>query len=191
MGAHRLPFARGDDHPRVGNGDADKRDYLLEHLVGDPVVEHVRVDVHRGLHARNADGVRPHAVHGLQVLGVHDEPRELVAVALQAEEHTQPHVVDAALHGAVHGLGVPVVVALGAGGMKLLIALLVVRFLEQDVGTDLGLLQHAVLVHRGGGDVHVHAADGTVFVLDGVDGLHAFQDVLDGVALGVFAGLDG
>ncbi len=191
MGTHLFPLTRGDDHPGIGNGDADKRDYLLEHLVGDAVVEHVGVDVHRGLHARDADGVRPHAMHRLQMLGMHDKPRELVAVSLQAEEHAQTHVVDAAFHGTVHGLGVPVVVALGAGGVKLLVALLVVRFLEQDIGTDLGLLQHAVLVYRGGRDVHVHAADGPVLVLDGVDGFHALQDVLDGIALGVFARLDG
>ena len=188
---HRLALARGDDHARVGHGNADERDDLLEHLVGNAVVEHVGVDIHGGLHARHADGVRAHAVDGLQMLRVHDEARELVAIALEPEQHAQAHVVDAALHRAVHRLGVPVVVAFRPRRVQALVALLVVRFLEQDICADLGLLEHAVLVHRRGGDVHVHAADGAVFVLDGIDGVHRLQDVLDGVVLRVLARLDG
>ena len=125
------------------------------------------------------------------MLGVHEKPGKLVAVQLQAEEHPQAHVVDAALHGPVHGLGVVAVVALGAGGVQVLVALLVVGLLEQHVGADARLLQLAVVLHGGGGDVHVHPADGPVFMLDGVDGVDAVQHVLDGAVHRVLAGLDG
>ena len=58
--------------------------------------------------------MRPHAEHGFQMLGVHEQTRELVGVALQTEQHAEPHVVDAGGHGAVVGLSVPGVVGLGA-----------------------------------------------------------------------------
>ena len=122
---------------------------------------------------------------------MHEKSRELVAVAVQAEEHSQAQVVDAALERAVHGLGMPVVVMLGSPRMELQVVLLVVRLLEQDVGADLGLLEHAVLVHRGRGDVHVDAADRAVLVLHGVDGADGVEDVLDGVVARILARLDG
>ena len=50
---------------------------------------------------------------------------------------------------------------------------------------------HPVFLHGGGGDVDVDAADGSVFVLDGIDGVDALEDVLDGVVHRVFAGFDG
>ena len=64
-------FARRDNHARVGNGDADDRHELREGVVAHCVGERAGVDVVRRTDARHADGVRPDAVHGLQVLGVH------------------------------------------------------------------------------------------------------------------------
>ena len=191
LAADLLVFAGGDDHAGIGHGDADAGDDLLEDVVGQAVVKDVGVDVVRVLDARHGDGVRAHAVHRLQVLGVHEQAGKLVLILLQAEEDAQAHVVDAAGHGAVHGLGVVVVVVLGAGGVQLQVALLVVGLLEEDVGADAGLLEHAVFLDGGGRDVDVHAADGAVLVLDGVDGADALQDVLDGVVDRVLAGLDG
>ena len=189
--AHLLALPGGNDHARVGHGQADAGRDFGEGLVVDAVVERVRVDVVGALHARYADGVRADAVHGLQVLRVHDQPRELILVQFQPEQHAQAHVVDAALHGAVHGLGVPGVVVLGTGGVQALVALPVIGLLEQDVGADARVLELSVVLHRRGGDVHVHAADVAVLVVDGVNGIDALQDVLDGVVHRVLAGLDG
>ena len=80
---------------------------------------------------------------------------------------------------------------LGAGGVQRLVVFLVVGLLEEDVGADAGVFQLLVVLYRGGGDVDVHAPDGAVFMLDAVDGLDAFQNVLDGVVDGVLAGLQG
>ena len=188
--AHRLALAGGDDDAGIRHRQADAGGDLFKDLVGDAVVKLVRIDVRRALEPRHADGVRAHAVHGLQVLRVHDEPGELVLVQLQAEQHAQTHVVDAALHRAVHRLSVVVVVVLGAGGMQLQIALLVIRLLEEDVGADARVLEPAVVFHRSRGDVHVHAADGAVLVVDGVNRFDALEDVLDGVVLRVLSRLD-
>ena len=75
--------------------------------------------------------------------------------------------------------------------MQLFVAGTVVSLLEQDVGADFRGLQLAVGVLRRGGDVHVHAADGAVFVLGAVDGLEAFQDVAQGVVGRILSCLDG
>ena len=75
--------------------------------------------------------------------------------------------------------------------MQLFVAGTVVSLLEQDVGADFRGLQLAVGVLRRGGDVHVHATDGTVSVLGAVDGLEALQDVAQGVVGRVLPRLDG
>ena len=190
-GADGLALTGGDDHARVGNRQTDAGGDVGEGLVVDAVVELVGINVRGPLQTGHADGVRAYAVNRLQMLGVHDESRELVLVQLQTEEHTQTHVVDTALHGSVHGLGVVVVIVLGARGMELEVALLVVGLLEQDVGADARLLELAVVLHGGGGDVDVDAADVAVLVMHRVDGLDALQNVLDGVVLGILTCLDG
>ena len=73
----------------------------------------------------------------------------------------------------------------------MLVALLVIGLLEQNIGANARLLQLAVVLHGGGGDVHVHPADGAVFVFDGVDGVDAVQHILNGAVDRVLAGLDG
>ena len=49
----------------------------------------------------------------LEMLGVHEQAGQLVAVQLQPEQNAQAHVVDSALHGPVHRLGVVGIVVLG------------------------------------------------------------------------------
>ena len=188
---HGLVLPGGHNHAGVGHRHPDAGADLQEGVVVNAVVKLVGVDVVGVLYTGHADGVGPHPVDGLQVLGVHQQARELIAVQLQAEEHPQAHVVNAALHSPVHSLGVVAVVALGAGGVQVLVALLVVGLLEQDVGANARLLQLAVVLHGGGGNVHVHPADSPVFVLDGVDGVDAVQHILDGAVDRVLAGLDG
>ena len=130
LGAHLLALAGGDDDAGVRHGEADAGGDLLKYLVRDAAVELVGIDIVGALYTRHADSVRAHAVDGLKVLCVHDEPCELVLVQLQTEQYAQTYVVDAALHSAVHRLGVIVIVVLGAGGMELEVALLVIGLLE-------------------------------------------------------------
>ena len=134
--------------------------------------------------------MRPYAEHRLQMLGVHQQAGEFVFVHLQPEQHAQPHIVNAALHGAIHRLGVVVVVVLGSGGVQLQIALLVISFLEQDVGADARFFQLAVIFHRGGGNVDIHPANVTVFVVHAVNGMDAVENVVNRVVYRVLARLD-
>ena len=57
--------------------------------------------------------------------------------------------------------------------------------------SNAGVLEHTVFLDRGRGDVDVCAADRAVFVLDAVNRVKAFKNVLDRVVLRVLAGLDG
>ena len=75
--------------------------------------------------------------------------------------------------------------------MQLFVAGTVVSLLEQDVGADFRSLQLAIGVLGRGGDVHVHAADGAIGVLRGVDGLKAFKNVVERVMGRILPRLDG
>ena len=72
--------------------------------------------------------------------------------------------------------------------MQVLILFLIIGFLEQHISTDTGFLQLAVILHGGGCNIDIDAADSAVFVLDGIDGPDAFQHILDGAVHRVFAG---
>ncbi len=89
------------------------------------------------------------------------------------------------------GLGMVLVVALGAAPVHLQVGGLVVGLLEQHVGADAGVFQELEVLHRGGGDVDVHPPDGAVLELQGVDDADAVEDVVDGAVLRVLSGLQG
>ena len=79
------------------------------------------------------------------------------------------------------------IVALRTSGVKFLVILLVVRFLEQNVGTDTGFVQAAVVFYRGRSNVHIYPADGAVFMLDAIDGLYRLQNVFDRIVNRIFS----
>ena len=60
--------------------------------------------------------------------------------------------------------------------------------LKEDIGADTRLLQFAVIFYCCGGDIYVHPADSSVFMMNAVDGADRFQYVVDGVTHRVFAG---
>ena len=71
--------------------------------------------------------------------------------------------------------------------MQTFVVLLMISFLEQDISTDAGIVQTTVVLYSGSGNVYIHASDGTVLVLDTVDGLDALQHIFYRVVLRVFA----
>ena len=48
-----------------------------------------------------------------------------------------------------------------------------------------------VIFHGGGGNVYINAADGAVFMFDGVDGADAFENVIYGIVGRILAGFNG
>ena len=189
-GARRLRFTRGDNQSRIRNRNTQHRDNLLEDVIRNGIGEGLRINIVGGTDARNADGVRTDALRRLQVLRMHEESDEIVTVEVETEQHAASDIVDSALHRAVHRLGVVGVVVFRTGRVQLLVRLFVVGLLKQDVRADAGILELAVVFDRGRGDVHVHAADRAVFVLDAVNRVKAFKNVLDRVVLRVLAGFE-
>ena len=108
---------------------------------------------------------------GFEVLGVHEQSREIVPVGVQTEQYTDAYVVDAAFHRAVHRFGVVGVVALRTGGVERFVSGFVVGLLKENVGADACIAQLAVVLDRRSRDIHVHAANRSVLVMYGVDGL--------------------
>ena len=84
--------------------------------------------------------MRTDTMHGLQMLCMHQDSSELIAVHLKAKENAKSHIIDAALHRAVHCLRMVCIVMLWSGWMQLFVALLVVGLLKQHISTDTGIL---------------------------------------------------
>ena len=88
--------------------------------------------------------------------------------------HVLPQdVLHAALHRAVHRLGMVRIIMLWSGWMKFFIALLVIGLLEQNVGSDSCILQLAVILNGCCRNIDINAADRAVFMLDTINGIDA------------------
>ena len=122
---------------------------------------------------------------------MHEQTGELVLVHLQTEQNTQTNVVDTAVHRTIHCFGVVVVIVLRTCRVQLEVALLVVGLLKQNVSADAGVLQLAVVLDCGRCNVDVNTSNRTVFMLDGVNGVDALENVLNRVVDRVLTGLNG
>ena len=118
---------------------------------------------------------------------MHQQSHKIITIGVQTEQYTDTHIVDSSLHGTVHGLRVVGIVTLRTSGVKFFVILLVVRFLEQNVGTDTGFVQATVILYRGRSNVYVYPADGSVLVLDAIDGLYRLQNVFDRIVNRIFS----
>ena len=177
--ADSLALPGGDDHAGIWHSHTDEGDDLLEDLIADAVVKGIRVDIISLLDTRHADGMWTYSMDSLQMLCVHEEAGKFIAVHLQAEEYPQAYIVNAPLLGTVHGLGMVGIVMLWPGWVQCLIGFLVVGFLEEDISADACLVEFSVVFHGGGGNVYIDTADGTVLVLDIVNGIDGLQHILD------------
>ena len=122
------------------------------------------------------------------MLGMHQQANKVVTVGIEPKEHANANIVYAALHCAVHGLGVPCIVLLGARGVQCLIVCLVVCLLKKYIRTNAGIAQAAVVLDRCSRYIHIHAANGTVPVFYAVDGIYALKYIFNGIHERVLAG---
>ena len=63
------------------------------------------------------------------------------------------------------------VVMLWSGRMQFLVSFLIVSLLEQNIGSDSGILQLAVILNGRCRNIDINAADRAVFMLDTVNGI--------------------
>ena len=186
-----LAFAGRNDHARIGDGKPQAGADLGKCFVVDAVAELVGIDVVSPLHPGYAYGVWADAVYGFKMLRVHQQRGELVAIPFEAEQDTDAHIVDSTLHGPVHRFGMIGIIVLRPRRMELLITLLVIRFLEQNVGPDSGVLEFSVVLDGGCGYIDVDPADRPIPVFDAIYGPDAFQNVFNGIIEGILAGFYG
>ena len=64
-----------------------------------------------------------------------------------------------------------------------------VGLLEQDICANAGFLQLTVVLYSGGGNIYIHPADISVFVMDAVYSLYAVKYILNRTVHRVLAGL--
>ena len=121
------------------------------------------------------------------MFGVHEQTDEIVTVQGQAEKDPKAHVVNAALHGAVHGFCVVGVIALRSFRMQELVLFLVVRFLKELIGSNARLMKFFVVFNGGSGNIDVDAPDGPVFMFDRIDGVDALENVFNRIVARMFA----
>ena len=181
----------GNNHSGVGNGDTDTCDNLSKHIVGKAVVENIGVNIVRMLNSRNAYRVRTYAVNGFKMLSVHKKSRKFIFIALKTEENAETDIVNAALHGSVHCLGMVIVIMLRSLRMKLKIALFVVGFLEKNIRADARFLKLSVILDRCCGDIYIDTADITVLMVNRINCLNALKNVLNRIIDGIFARFNG
>ena len=112
---------------------------------------------------------------------MHKQSHKIISVCLESKKHSNAHIIYAALHCAVHSLGVPGIILLWPCRVQRLVVRLVVCLLKKYICTNAGVAQTAVVLDSGCRNVHIHAADSTVLVLYAVDGIYALEYILDGV----------
>ena len=122
------------------------------------------------------------------MLCVHKKSCKFISVEIKPEKHTDSHIINTALHGSVHCLGVVIVVVLGTCGMELFVTLFIVGFL--NVCADSGFLELFIIFNGCCGNVHINPSDCTVLVIDRINGLYAVENVLNRVVYGILACLN-
>ena len=75
-------------------------------------------------------------------------------------------------------------------GVELLVALLMVGLLEEDICTYACFLELAVVFNCSCCDIYIYTADSSVLVLDGIDSLDTFKDILDRIVYRILARFD-
>ena len=130
--------------------------------------------------------MRAYTVNSFQMFRMHQKSRKFISIPFQTKKHPQTYIVNTAFHGSVHGFGMIGIVVFRACGMELFIAFFMISFLEQDVCTDASFFQHPIFFYCGCCNVHIHSADGTIFMLNGINGLNTFQNIFNGVIHRVF-----
>ena len=128
-------------------------------------------------------------MHCLQMLCMHQKTGQLVAITLQTEQYAQAYIINAAFHRSVHSLRMVSVIVLRSTRVQVLIAFLMIGFLEEDIGTDACFLQLAVIFYGSSRNVYVYAADSAVFMLNGINSLNAVQNIFNRIVYRILASL--
>ena len=73
---------------------------------------------------------------GFQMLRMHQNPRKIITVVVQAEQYSKSHIVNTAVLRPVMGLGVLRVILLCPFFMQFFLIFFMVSLLKQDIGAN-------------------------------------------------------
>ena len=121
------------------------------------------------------------------MLGMHQQTDEFRRIVMQPEQNAQADIFNPGLHGTIHRFGMPGIICLRPAGMQLFVILPVIRFLKQNIGSDFGVVQAAVIFYRRCRDVYINAANGAGFVFYAVNRIYTFKNVLQRIQHGMFS----
>jgi len=74
--------------------------------------------------------MRSHTMYSFKMLSMHQKSYKFISVKLKTEQYAKSDIINTAVHSSVHGFSVIIVIMLRTCRMKLLIALLMIGFLE-------------------------------------------------------------
>ena len=184
---YSLAFTGRNNHTGVRHCNTNQGNQFSKDFIVNAVGKGGRVNVICTFNARYANGVRTNTVNCFKMFCVHQESCKFVLVAFQTKEHAQTYVINATFHGSVHCFRMVSVIVFGSSGVQLLVAFLVVSFLEQNVSANACFFQLAVVLHSSSRNVYVYATDSTVLMFNGVNRLYALQNIFDRIVYRVFA----
>ena len=125
------------------------------------------------------------------MLCMHQKSCKLIFVQLQSEQHTKTHIVNATLHCPIHSLCVVVIVVLWTCWVEFFVAFLVICFLKQNVCSYSCIFQFFVIFNCCGGNIHIHSAYFSVFMVYGIYSFNALQNIFNRVIYRVLPRLNG
>ena len=112
-----LGLSGRNDHSGIRNCNANHGNDLLEDLIRYGVAEITGINIVCRADSRHTDRVWSNALCCLQMLCMHQDTNQLVAVALQTKQNAKTNIVDAALHRTIHCLSMICIIMLWSGWM--------------------------------------------------------------------------
>ncbi|MNV55298.1 hypothetical protein D3C71_1475280 [compost metagenome] len=120
----------GEDHSRIRHGDPQNGNDFGKIMIAYKVGVAVQADIFGFAKTGDRDRVGTAAEDLLQMPGVQQHGDRLVFIIIQAVQDADANIVDSALHCAVHGGRMPVIIALGSLWMIIAVGGAVIGFLE-------------------------------------------------------------
>ena len=120
------------------------------------------------------------------MLCMHDDTGKIITVIVQSKQNTQSYIIDTAFHSPVHGLCMIGIIMLWSRRMKFFIGIFTVSLLKQNISSYSCLFQFRIIFYRGSCYIHIHTADGAIFMFNIVNRVDTFQNILQRIIYRIF-----
>ena len=114
-----LVLAGRNNHTGIRHCQSNAGNNFFKLIIFKRIIKLIRINIISTLQTGNADGVRTHAMHRLQMLRMHNQSRKLILVSFQSKQYAKPYIVNSAFHSTIHSFGVIIIIMLGSRRMQL------------------------------------------------------------------------